>query len=124
MVWGRTNDVLPIRIDLRIPRGDHRNFKFRVKRKTGEKVDLSLFVDLVAQIRASKDSSEVLTEFFIDLTNSDLAEGIIFMRLETAKTEILPRTCWYDFQFRNPDNETMTLFEGIINITREVTRPN
>lgn len=73
------------------------------------------------KIRQEKGSTLTMAVFTTAITNA--AQGIIYISLANSVTSTLTAgTAYYDVEMTYPDSTKIRLLEGMINITREVTR--
>ena len=73
------------------------------------------------KIRFEKGAIATMAVFTTAITNAE--EGIIYISLANSTTSGLTAgTAYYDLEMTYPDSTKIRLLEGMINITREVTR--
>lgn len=113
-------EPLPADMPLTLYRGDTRIWEQTFTTSDGEPIDLTGH-DIAAQVRTSRDSSDVLTSFDVELTRA--AEGVIRLTLTSVQTAALPATAYWDLQLtRTADQFVRTYITGKIRIRGDVTR--
>lgn len=73
------------------------------------------------KIRQEKGSTTTMAVFTFSITNA--TSGILYVSLANSVTSTLTSgTAYYDIEMTYADSTKIRLLEGMINITREVTR--
>ncbi len=115
--------MIPANYPIEIFQGDDFDLIFRIKNSLGEYLNLTgLFPR--AQIRASTDSPDVLTQFTAVLADQIAAPGGVILALTPLQTAMLPRTggIW-DVQLENANkSEIRTYLQGAVVVREQVTR--
>lgn len=82
--------------------------------------DFSTLTNHLAQIRTSTDAADPSAEFTIDDARADV--GIFLLSLTATETAGLPPLGFWDWQAEHPTYGVVTLYEGRVTLTKDVSR--
>jgi hypothetical protein len=113
-------EPLPAEYPLTLYRGDTRLWELEFTHDDDTPLDLSAYT-VLAQIRATRDSADVLATFTVD--DSRASDGVLRIRLDAAQTVLDVARAYWDLQLTRPDDGFVrTWLSGSVRVRGDVSR--